>query len=67
MKNKLFTSFFTKFFGATLVATAVGVASTGTAMAQTQAEAQWPNKELKLIVPFGAGSTPDQIARVVAN
>ncbi len=67
MKNKLFTSFFTKFFGATLVATAVGVASAGTAMAQTQAEAQWPNKELKLIVPFGAGSTPDQIARVVAN
>ncbi|MFV9473598.1 Bug family tripartite tricarboxylate transporter substrate binding protein [Advenella sp. RU8] len=27
----------------------------------------WPEHELKLIVPFGAGSTPDQIARIVAE
>lgn len=27
----------------------------------------WPSHELKLIVPFGAGSTPDQIARIVAE
>ncbi|NLY63894.1 MAG: tripartite tricarboxylate transporter substrate binding protein [Alcaligenaceae bacterium] len=28
---------------------------------------KWPEHGLKLIVPFGAGSTPDQIARIVAD
>lgn len=35
--------------------------------AQAQDTNSWPNKNLRLIVPFGAGSTPDQIARIVAN
>lgn len=34
---------------------------------QAQDTNSWPNKNLRLIVPFGAGSTPDQIARIVAN
>ncbi|WP_432784332.1 hypothetical protein AAEX37_01307 [Oligella sp. MSHR50489EDL] len=67
MKNKLFTPLFTKFCGAALVATAFAAVSAGFALAQAQSNDQWPNKELRLIVPFGAGSTPDQIARVVAN
>ena len=32
--------------------------------AQAQAQA-WPAHPLKLIVPFGPGSSPDQVARVV--
>ena len=27
---------------------------------------QWPSRDIHLIVPFGAGSTPDQVARIVA-
>ena len=34
--------------------------------AQAQNVDDWPTKEIRLIVPFGPGSTPDQIARVVA-
>lgn len=32
----------------------------------TEPVEQWPSRELHLIVPFGAGSTPDQVARIVA-
>ena len=35
--------------------------------AHAQASDSWPTKEIRLIVPFGAGSTPDQIARIVAS
>lgn len=35
--------------------------------AQAQDANAWPNKEIRLIVPFGPGSTPDQIARIVAT
>jgi tripartite-type tricarboxylate transporter receptor subunit TctC len=32
----------------------------------TQASAQWPDRPIKLIVPFSAGSSSDTIARIVA-
>src|SRR5262245_62795121 len=32
------------------------------AMAQT-----WPSRSVKLIVPFGAGSTPDLVTRLIAD
>lgn len=66
MKIKLSIPLSNKLFGATLLATAlIAFSSVGT-QAQAQTEEQWPNKEIRLIVPFGPGSTPDQIARVVA-
>ena len=38
----------------------------GAAFAGTEAQAQWPDRPIKLIVPFGAGSSSDIIARIVA-
>jgi len=43
---------------------AIAFSSSSAAIANT---GNWPEHELKLIVPFGAGSTPDQIARIVAE
>jgi tripartite-type tricarboxylate transporter receptor subunit TctC len=37
-----------------------------TVAAGTQARAEWPDRPIKLIVPFSAGSSSDIIARVVA-
>ena len=34
--------------------------------ALAQDSSSWPTQDLRLIVPFGPGSTPDQIARIVA-
>ena len=45
-----------------LIALAFGVAAT------TAAEAQvWPSKQINFIVPFAAGSTPDIMARLIAD
>jgi len=38
------------------------IAATAPAMAQT-----WPSRPVKLIVPFGAGSTPDLLMRLIAD
>jgi tripartite-type tricarboxylate transporter receptor subunit TctC len=37
------------------------------AAAAASAQAPWPSAPIKLIVPFGPGSTPDIVARVVAE
>ncbi len=37
------------------------------AMAGAHAQAAWPGKTVKIIVPFGAGSTPDAVARLMAE
>jgi tripartite-type tricarboxylate transporter receptor subunit TctC len=48
-----------KFFGMALAALLVATCS---AAAQ-----DWPTKTVKIIVPFGPGSTPDMIARIIAD
>ena len=40
----------------------------GAMLAPSAAHAQdWPSRTVKVIVPFGAGSTPDAVARLVAD
>jgi tripartite-type tricarboxylate transporter receptor subunit TctC len=34
---------------------------------QDQPGQEWPNKSIKIIVPFGPGSTPDIVARLIAD
>ncbi|MDO5667265.1 MAG: tripartite tricarboxylate transporter substrate binding protein [Alcaligenaceae bacterium] len=55
-----------KILAVTAIATAFSAFSSVHTPLQAQTEQQWPTKEIRLIVPFGPGSTPDQIARVVA-
>lgn len=64
MKMKFSSPLLKKILGATAIATAFIASSASITQAQTAD--QWPTKEIRLIVPFGPGSTPDQIARVVA-
>src|SRR3954454_1198262 len=45
-----------------LIALLALVAVAVPAMAQT-----WPSRPVKLIVPFGAGSTPDLVMRLIAD
>lgn len=52
----------TRLLSRSLVAIAVAVTAVG-AMAQQP----WPNKPVRIVVPFGAGSSPDVIARIVAE
>jgi tripartite-type tricarboxylate transporter receptor subunit TctC len=44
------------------------LAALGLALAAQAAAAQnWPTKPVRIIVPFGAGSTPDVVARLIAD
>lgn len=45
---------------------AVAVPATAQTTPQTMAQA-WPSRPVKLIVPFGAGSTPDLVMRLIAD
>src|SRR5690606_23830874 len=40
---------------------------TQTAAAQPSAAGSWPDKNVRVVVPFGPGSTPDTVARVIAD
>jgi tripartite-type tricarboxylate transporter receptor subunit TctC len=46
------------------VACLVGI---NTAQAQAQAQANWPTRPIKLVVPYGPGSSPDVIARIISE
>src|SRR5215204_3745203 len=46
----------------------IGLALIGLLAAALPASAQdWPTKPVKIVVPFGAGSTPDVVARLIAD
>lgn len=50
--------------GACLAGLSLALAGLSTAHAQT---APWPSQPIRLIVPFGPGSSPDQVARIVGE
>src|ERR1044071_1710064 len=46
----------------------IAAALVGLALAASPACAQdWPTKPVRIVVPFGAGSTPDVVARLIAD
>jgi tripartite-type tricarboxylate transporter receptor subunit TctC len=50
-----------------LLALTAAATVTQTAAAQTSAAGSWPDKNVRIVVPFGPGSTPDTVARVIAD
>ncbi|MEO0029932.1 MAG: hypothetical protein RJB45_1973 [Pseudomonadota bacterium] len=46
------------------VACLVGI---NTAQAQAQTQGNWPTRPIKLVVPYGPGSSPDVIARIISE
>jgi tripartite-type tricarboxylate transporter receptor subunit TctC len=50
-----------------LAAVFVAVATTGTGYAQSSGGANWPDRPIRLIIPFQAGSSSDVIGRIVAQ
>ncbi|GAB3469952.1 Bug family tripartite tricarboxylate transporter substrate binding protein [Polaromonas eurypsychrophila] len=50
-----------------LLARCAVAATVALATAGAMAQQPWPNKPVRIIVPYGAGSSPDVIARIVAE
>jgi tripartite-type tricarboxylate transporter receptor subunit TctC len=46
---------------------ALGAAPAQLAAKQDDPGQEWPNKSIKIVVPFGPGSTPDIVARLIAD
>jgi tripartite-type tricarboxylate transporter receptor subunit TctC len=53
-----------RYFYAAIVTLGTGLVATTSAQAQST---DWPTRTIKMIVPFGPGSTPDILARLVAD
>src|SRR5262245_66696313 len=49
-----------------VLASLAGIIPAGTAQAQS-ADARWPERPIRFIVPFTAGSSSDTVARLVAQ
>src|SRR5215469_9530061 len=54
-------------FGLVLVLVLAARLAAAPAFAQDKTGQDWPAKTVHIIVPFGAGSTPDIVARLVAQ
>jgi tripartite-type tricarboxylate transporter receptor subunit TctC len=50
-----------------ITAACAAVAAAGTAHAQATGDANWPDRPIRLIIPFQAGSSSDVIGRIVAQ
>jgi tripartite-type tricarboxylate transporter receptor subunit TctC len=48
-------------------ATAIAIAAMGAFSSAAMAQATWPNKPVRIIVPFAAGTSPDAVARILAE
>ena len=46
---------------------ATAIASLALAGSAAQAQSDWPNKPIRIVVPYGAGSSPDVIARLMGE
>ena len=46
---------------------ATAVVSLAVAGASVSAQSDWPNKPIRIVVPYGAGSSPDVIARLMGD
>jgi tripartite-type tricarboxylate transporter receptor subunit TctC len=49
------------------VVAALGAAALAPASGIVRAQGQWPNKPLRILVPFAAGISPDIVARMIAD
>jgi tripartite-type tricarboxylate transporter receptor subunit TctC len=45
----------------------LGIAAIGTLAQAQPATPGWPNKPIRIVIPYGAGSSPDVIARIVGE
>ena len=50
-----------------MVLVILGIGNGGDRASAQERVADWPSRPVKLIVPFGAGSTPDLLARVIGD